>query len=252
MLAAAMMFLSELNVKFPSDGASWEQIMLRWIHVTAAILWIGSLYFHILVVVPMLMKSELAMRGKMALAIMPKAAWIMRWSAVVVWLVGFRYFMILAKTDALNAGDASLMWRWIGIWAACWVGAFVIFMGGVESGKLPAAALVLLAAIVTIAAAWINLALVAGPMTSNKTLCISVGGGIGTIMFLAVWGIVWRCQKKLIAWTRAAVEHGAAMPPEFPMVQKKLAVVSAIGAVLTLPVIFFMTAASHFPFLSGR
>jgi uncharacterized membrane protein len=252
MLATAMILLGELNVKFPSDGASWEQIMLRWIHVTAAILWIGSLYFQILVVVPALMKSEPAMRGKMALAVIPKAAWVLRWSAVVVWLVGFRYFMILAKTDALNAGDASLMWRWIGIWAACWVGAFVIFMGAVESGKLPAPLLVLVAAIVTIAAAWINLALVAGPMTSNKTLCISVGGGIGTIMFLAVWGIVWRCQKKLIAWTRAAVEQGAAMPAEAMILQRKLAVVSAIGAVLTFPVIFFMTAASHFPFLSGR
>jgi uncharacterized membrane protein len=83
-------------------------------------------------------------------------------------------------------------------------------------------------------------------------LCISVGGGIGTMMFLAAWGIVWRCQKKLIRWTRAAVEQGTPMPAEAGKVQQMLAQTIAIGCWLTIPLLFFMEAASHFPFLSGK
>jgi uncharacterized membrane protein len=109
-----------------------------------------------------------------------------------------------------------------------------------------------LALIVTVAAAWVNLTLVSGPATSNRTLCISVGGGIGTMMFMAAWGIVWRCQKKLIRWTRAAVEQGTPMPPETMQVQEMLGVTVVIGCWLTIPLLFFMEAASHFPFLSGR
>jgi uncharacterized membrane protein len=244
--------LSSLHVAFPSGGAAMEQITLRWIHIVAAIAWVGTLYYTAQVVVPGTMKLDPASRGKIVLTLMPRSAALARYAAAVTWLTGFRYFMIYAKTDAVNAGDASLMWRWIGIWAACWVGAFVIFMGALQSGKLSAPVLKLLALIVVVAAAWANLEWVAGPGTSNRTLCISVGGGIGTIMFLAAWGIVWRCQKKLIRWTRAAVEQDTPMPPEAAKVLQMLETVVAIGCWLTIPLLFFMEAASHFPFLSGK
>jgi uncharacterized membrane protein len=251
-MTCAAAIISNVNVAFPEGGAAMEQITLRWIHIIAATAWVGAIYFTAIVMVPGIMKVDPPSRGKMILAFMPRAAAVGRFSALITWLAGFRYFMIYAKADAVNAGDASLMWRWIGIWAACWVGAFVIFMGAVQMGKISAPVLNLLALIVVAAASWANLAWVAGPATSNKTLCISVGGGIGTMMFLAVWGIVWRCQKKLIRWTRAAVEQGTPMPAEAPAVQMMLGQVVFIGCWLTIPLLFFMEAASHFPFLSGR
>src|SRR5579863_9461556 len=116
--------LPSLNVAFPSGGAAMEQITLRWIHIVAAIAWVGTLYYTAQVVTPGTMELDPASRGKIALTLMPRSAALARYAAVVTWLTGFRYFMIYAKTDAVNAGDASLMWRWIGIWAACWVGAF--------------------------------------------------------------------------------------------------------------------------------
>jgi len=242
----------KLDIAFPAGGAAWEQIIVRWIHIFAATAWVGAIYYTAVVVMPAILSLDPATRGKMAIGLMPRAAAVGRFGALVTWLAGFRYFMIYAQTDAANAGDPSLAWRWIGIWFACWMVAFGIFMGALQSGKLPALALNLLVLIVTVAAAWANLALVAGPATSNRTLCISVGGGIGTMMFLAAWGIVWRCQKKLIQWTRAAVENGTPMPAEFAGVQRTLAQAIVIGCWLTIPLLFFMEASSHFPFLSGK
>jgi uncharacterized membrane protein len=248
--AAALLW--KLDVAFPAGGAAWEQIVLRWVHIFAGIAWVGAIYYTAAVVVPAIMKFDPATRGKVLLELMPRAAWVARFGALVTWLAGFRYFMIYAQADAANAGDPSLAWRWIGIWFACWVVAFVIFMGALEAGKLSGPVLSVLAAIVTVAAAWANLALVAGPATSNRTLCISVGGGIGTMMFLAAWGIVWRSQKKLIRWTRAAIEQGTPMPAEAAKVQLMLGQMVMIGCWLTIPLLFFMEAASHFPFLSGK
>ena len=252
MMAWLAAMILELNVKFPAGGAAMEQIVLRWVHIFAGTAWVGTIYYKAAVVVPAIMKLDPATRGKVMLVLMPRAAWLGRYSALVTWIAGFRYFMIYAQTDAANAGDPSLAWRWIGIWFACWVAAFAVFMGALQSGKLPAAALGLLTAIVVVGAAWANLAFVAGPAVSNRTLCISVGGGIGTTMFLAAWGIVWRCQKKLIRWTRAAIEQGTPMPTEAMKVQQMLGVTVMIGCVLTIPLLFFMEAATHFPFLSGK
>lgn len=249
-LMAALIF--KLNVMFPAGGAAMEQVVLRWVHIIAAIAWIGALYYTAIVVTPAMMKLDPATRGKAALVLMPRAAAVARFGAAITWLAGFRYFMIYAQTDAANAEDPSLAWRWIGIWFAIWVVAFAIFMGALQSGKLSPPLLNLLTLIVVVAASWVNLTLVAGPATSNRTLCISVGGGIGTIMFMAVWGIVWRAQKKTILWVRAAVEQGTPLPPEFMKVQQMIGVVVIIGCWLTIPLLFFMEAASHFPFLSGN
>ncbi len=244
--------LLKLDVMFPAGGPAIEQIVLRWVHIIAGIAWVGTIYYTAIVVVPGMMKLDPAARGKAALVLMPRSAWLARFGAAVTWIAGFRYFMIYAQADAANAGDPSLAWRWIGIWFACWVAAFAIIMGALQMGKLSGPVLNLLVLIVVVAAAWANLALVAGPATSNKTLCISVGGGIGTMMFLAAWGIVWRSQKKLIRWTRAAVEQGTPMPAEAAKVQQMLGVTVMIGCWLTIPLLFFMEASSHFPFLSGN
>jgi uncharacterized membrane protein len=85
---------------------------------------------------------------------------------------------------------------------------------------------------------------------SNRTLCISIGGGLGTILFFNVWGISWRCQKRLIAWTRAAAS-GTPMPPDAEKLTRMATLAMQINFWLSFPMIFFMAASAHFPFLSG-
>jgi uncharacterized membrane protein len=82
---------------------------------------------------------------------------------------------------------------------------------------------------------------------SNRLLAIGIGGGIGWMLLLNVWGIVWRIQKRIILWTRAFAEQGTPIPDKAPRMSRQAFLVSQISAWLTLPLLFFMGAASHFP-----
>ena len=255
LILALGLILVKLNVQFPEGMSDREQIILRGVHFVAGITWVGLLYFFNLVNVPFLKALEAPTRGKVVPVLMPKALWWFRWAAVVTWLAGFRYFMILAKTDAVNAGNPALMWRWLGIWLLVWLLAFVVIFallrpteGVLNNGWV----LAVLIGFITLATSWLVLSLLGHPGASNRTLSISVGGGLGTIMFLNVWGIIWRCQKRIIAWTKANAEQGTPIPRESAKLARQAFLASRANFWLSLPMLFFMASSSHFPFLSGK
>ena len=249
------LLLWKLNLQFPQGMSDQEQIILRWVHLVAGITWVGLLYFFNLVNAPALKALDGATRGKVVPVLMPRALWWFRWSAMVTWLAGFRYFMILAKTDATNAGHPALMGRWLGIWLVAWLLAFVIIYallrpaeGALNNGWV----LAVLIGFVVVATSWLVLSLLGSPGAGNRTLSISVGGRLGTIMFLNVWGIIWRCQKRLIAWTQANAEKGTPMPPESVKLARQAFLASRANFWLSFPMLFFMAASAHYPFLSGQ
>jgi uncharacterized membrane protein len=245
--------LWRLDVAFPSSPATMEEIALRWIHIVAGIIWMGFLCFFVLAVAPTLKSLEPAVRAKVFPELASRGLFWLRWSAVVTWLMGIRYFMILAKTDAVNAGQPHAWGAWIGIWLGCWFAAFAIEMAILKTGGPLGNPIVLgiLIFILMAGVSWLVVSLLAQPGVGNRTLCISIGGGLGTILFLNVWGIAWRCQKRLIAWTRAASEQGTPMPADAPKLARLATLTMQINFWLSFPMIFFMAASAHFPFLSG-
>jgi len=242
-----------LDVAFAASPASIEQIVIRYIHILAGIVWMGFLCFFVLAVAPTLKSLDAPTRAKVFPEIASRGLWWLRWSALVSWLMGFRYFMILAQTDAVNAGRPHAWGAWIGIWLACWLAAFAIEMALLKAGGALGNSIVVFTLVIFVMAAvsWLVVSLLAQPGASNRTLCISIGGGLGTILFLNVWGIAWRCQKRLIAWTRAASQQGTAMPPEAANLAHMATLTMQINFWLSFPMIFFMAASAHFPFLSG-
>jgi len=248
--------LLQPNFSFPTDAASIEQIILRWVHFVAGITWIGLLYFFNLVNVPFMKELDASAKGKVIPNLMPKALWWFRWMAVVTWLAGFRYFMIYLKTDAANAGEPALFGKWMGMWFGVWMLAFVVIYGLLMMAqtvlKNNGYVLGVLVAIVTVGAAWAALAVLSHPEVSNRTLSIGVGGGIGTMMLLNVWGLIWRVQKKLIAWTKANAEQGTPMPPEAAKLARLAFLTSRVNFYFSFPMLFFMAAASHYAFLAGK
>src|ERR1019366_9526911 len=245
--------LWKLDVTFAGGAESIEQIVLRWVHIVAGIYWIGFLSFFLLAMAPALKSLDPAIRAKVFPEVALRGLWWLRWSAMVTWLAGFRYFMILAKSDAVNAGRPHAWGGWIGIWFACWLAAFAIEMALIQAGGALGNPLVIGALVLFVMAAtsWLVVSLLAQPGAGNRTLCISIGGGLGTVLFFNVWGIVWRCQKRLIAWTRAFAEHGTPMPPEADKLARTATLTMQIRFWLSLPMMFFMAASAHFPFLSG-
>jgi uncharacterized membrane protein len=70
-------------------------------------------------------------------------------------------------------------------------------------------------------------------------------------MMLNAWGVVWRVQKRLIIWTRTSVENGAPMPAEADRLRRWGFLASRVAFWLSIPMLFFMGAAEHYPVLSN-
>ncbi|HET8924562.1 MAG TPA: hypothetical protein VFN26_16385 [Candidatus Acidoferrum sp.] len=239
------------HFSFP-QGAN-EVMALRWLHFIFGIIWIGLLYFFNLVLTPAMKEVDAAARIKIYPAVMSRAMGWFRSSAFVTVLVGFRYFTIHLASDARLAGDRSLIGKWLGWWLLVWLVAYVF----IYAMQLPAKGIlnsvwmrVIGISIVVIAASWIVLALNGGPTVSNAHLAISVGGGLGLVMLLNTWGVVWRVQKRLIAFARASAEKGAPMPPETERLMRWNYLTARTSFWLSFPMLFFMGAASHYSLLS--
>jgi uncharacterized membrane protein len=237
-------------IQAPS-GDELARILLRWFHFLAGITWIGLLYFFNLVNVNFMKALDAQTKGKVVPELMPRALWWFRWGAVVTVVAGLGYYaMYILRSDAVNAG--------LNIWAvlAKWLGWVVLFWaviyallkpvtGGLNKGWVLA---VLIGALMVIMASVIirslTVATPTGPAFSNKSLSIGVGGGIGIIMLLNVWGIIWPAQKRIIAWTKENAEKGTAIPAESAKLARRAFLASRTNTWLSLPMLFFM-ATSH-------
>jgi uncharacterized membrane protein len=235
------------------DAASNELMMLRWLHFIFGIIWIGLLYFFNLVGTPTMTRLDPQVRVKVYPLLMSRAMAWFRWSALVTVLMGLRYFFRLLSADAHNAGDPALALQWFGWWLLVWFVAYAL----IYALQLPAQGILdsvwfraIGIAVVVVGASWMALALNGGPHSSNQHLAISVGGGLGLVMLLNTWGVVWRVQKRLIAWTRASAEHGTPTPPEAARMMRWGFLTARASFWLSFPMLFFMGAASHYPFLS--
>jgi uncharacterized membrane protein len=230
-----------------------EMLALRWLHIIFGIIWIGLLYFFNLVLTPVMKQVDPSVRVRIYPALMSKAMAWFRWSALVTVLVGLRYFQLYLVSDARYAGRPSLAIEWLGWWLLVWTVAYIF----IYAFQLPANGLRDTPwvrgtgiAIVVVAASWLVMALNGGPTVSSAHLCISVGGGLGLIMLLNTWGVVWRVQKRLIQWARASAEQGVPMPPEAERMMRWGFLTARVSFWLSFPMLFFMAAASHYPFLS--
>jgi uncharacterized membrane protein len=238
---------------FPENAIATEMFALRWLHFIFGITWIGLLYFFNLVGTPTMTRLEPLVRVKVYPLLMSRAMLWFRWSALITVAVGVRYFFHLLSVAAHNAGDSSLMMRWFWRWLLVWTLTYAL----IYALQLPATGIldrvifrVVGIAAVVIAAAWLVLALNGGASVSNEHLAISVGGGLGWIMLLNTWGVVWRVQKALIRYARAAAESGAPMPDQAVRLQRWGFLTARTSFWLSFPMLFFMAAASHYPFLS--
>jgi uncharacterized membrane protein len=246
------------HLSFPQGGGATELIMLRWIHFFSGIIWIGLLYFFNLVGFATMSELEPPVRAKIYPVLMSRAMTWFRWSALVTVLVGLRYFFTILSADARNSGDPSLALRWFLEWFLLWLVAYALIYPLQLPGKGPLPnpffRAIAIAAVV-VAASYASIALSSGPssatVVSNAHLCISIGGGLGLLMMFNAWGVVWRVQKRLILWTRASLDQGTPMPPEADGLRRWGFLASRVAFWLSLPMLFFMGAAEHYPFLSN-
>ncbi|SRR5581483_3913876 len=91
-------------------------------------------------------------------------------------------------------------------------------------------------------------AIIPGYSSSPRFYAILVGGLMGTIMFLNVWGIIWPNQKRIIAATNDTIKNGTPAPADQPKWARRAFLASRTNTLLSIPMVFFMVAA---PFLGS-
>ena len=250
--AFALLFWLQAKVLPPSDLGTNVQLVLRWIHFVAGITWIGLLYFFNLVNVPLMKALDGPTKGKVVPQLMPRALWWFRWSAVITVLAGFVYWLLILNTEPpLDPGGRT--WTTAGIWfgivAIAWViNYFLLQVPAVtKNGWLTGVLIFAVAG----AMGHMIIAFNTYEGASNRALSIGVGGGLGVFMLLNVWGVIWPIQKRLIAWTKENAEKGTAIPPESAALARRAFLMSRANAWLSIAMLFFMAAASHFPIFVG-
>jgi uncharacterized membrane protein len=236
------------GISLPTDFQTNFLMLLRWVHLLAGITWIGLLYFFNLVNVPFMKELDASTKGKIFPGLMLRALWWFRWSAVATVLAGLAYWGSIVATDARNAGAAptTALVSFLLIWTITWGILYALLIPGkglLDKGWVLA---ILFTVIIAHNAHFFEHINHDG-WQSNRLLAIGIGGGFGWMMMLNVWGVIWRIQKRIIAWTKTNAENGTPIPAESKRMARMAFLASRTNAFLSIPMLFFMAAASHYP-----
>jgi uncharacterized membrane protein len=158
---------------------------------------------------------------------------VLRWIHVffgIIWIGHLYYFnfvqgAFLAEVDAIVKSGVvqKLVPRalWWFRWGAAWTfftGLTIIAIRGHQMG--------------------------AGFMSSSYGINILTGGLMGTIMAANVWFVIWPNQKVVIA-NAVQTASGGAANPNAAACGARAGVASRTNTLLSIPLLFFMSAASH-------
>lgn len=255
MTTSALLAVSSLHsplISLPQDAHTNFLMAVRWVHILAGIVWVGLLYFFNLVNVPFMKELDGSTKGKVVPALMPRALWWFRMAAVITVLAGLAFWGDIVASDARNAGATSgmAMASFFGIWTIVWGLMYVLLIPGkglLNRGPV----LAILYSVILIAASWLFLALNHHGWESNRLLAIGIGGGFGWVMMLNVWGVIWRIQKRIILWTKDNATNGTPMPEKAKAMARMAFLCSRTNAFMSIPLLFLMGAASHYPMFGG-
>ena len=84
------------------------------------------------------------------------------------------------------------------------------------------------------------------PLMHPWAAAIFTGALLGTVMLANVWGVIWRNQKIVIASAVAAASGGQANPAA-AAAGRRAFLASRTNVVFSIPMLFFMGAATHWP-----
>jgi uncharacterized membrane protein len=240
------------NISLPTDFQTNLLMLFRWLHFVGGITWLGLLYFFNLVNVPFMKELDPATKGKILPSLMSRALWWFRWGSVLTVVMGLAYWGSIVAADARNGGGSSggPMGTFFLIWTVAWALMYACVIPGkgvLDKGP----ALAVIYTVIVLVASCLFLRLNDHGWESNRLLAIGIGGGMGWVMMLNVWGVIWRAQKKIIKWTADNAANGTPMPDKAKNLARQAFLTSRANFVLSFPMLFLMGAASHYP-MFGR
>jgi uncharacterized membrane protein len=221
-------------------GSEAAQLIIRWFHFLAGILWVGLLYFFNLVNVPFMKQVDPADKPKIFKNLtLPALNWF-RWSSLLTVFLGFWYWaQFYVGPDGRREGtsEASAIGLFLLLWIVVWFILFMLIKKMAPNGYVLGA----ITTVLVYAAGWAFVHYTPVGADDNHVLCIGVGGGLGIVMLFNVWGIIWPNNKKIIRGTLAGTP-----PPNGPAMARQAFLASRTNFFLSVPLLFYMAASYHF------
>jgi uncharacterized membrane protein len=241
----------------PPVVSEWINLFLRWIHILAAIFWVGQTYYF------MKLEGRMALDEKDALAagrppqvwlvhsgsfsivekqtslkLLPTKLYVFRWEALITWVSGFLLLGALYYSGGLLLDD-SVSKIGLGTGVAIGLGTLIVGFIAYEGiwmsplGDSP---------ILTTAISYVLVVALAYGLThviSGRAAYIHVGALFGTIMTANVWMHIIPATRKMLA----AMREGKTPDPKLGERAKRCTVHNTY---MVVPLIFLMIS-NHFP-----
>jgi uncharacterized membrane protein len=239
----------------------WLDLVLRWLHVIAAVVWIGTSFYFVALdnhLKPPKRKEDadagvggeawevhgggfyLVQKFTVAPKSLPETLHWFKWEAYTTWLSGFALFCVLYYVDAdLNLVGADMSeWAAIAISLALLVAAWVVYdvLCRVIDNELVLAGV--LVALVTATAYGLSL------LFTDRAVWLQLGAMLGTIMVANVFFVIIPAHRDLVRAKQEGRE-----PDPTPGIRAKQR--SVHNNYLTLPVLVAMLG-DHFAFAYGH
>jgi uncharacterized membrane protein len=217
------------------------EVLFRWIHVLAGVVWIGHLYFFNFVNAPFQGKLDGPTKKAVNPELLPRALWWFRWGAAWTWTTGV-LLLLLVYYHGRYALEATADFT-----AGSWAMLAVTFLAPLAYDALyksPLAGNVRAAFVVAYALVALAVFLYSGVAGfSYRGVLIHTGAMFGTIMAFNVWYRIWPAQQRIIR----AVKEGNA--PDADLV-KLAGLRSRHNTYMSVPLVYAMLA-QHTTFFAG-
>ena len=213
------------------------EFSLRWIHFLSGITWIGFLYWFNLVNVNFQKGLEADLKPKVNPNLLLPTLFFFRWGAVVTVASGILYYAnVLAAETVTGMGMPFL--TWILVVGVTYAIIFNVICpdGVMNNGNLLA---VVTAVLVAAMAAALCMLYSRQGVNTNPSYMVGIGGGLGVIMMLNVWGIIWPAQRRLLGLVPLKEGQDKAK------IARRAFLASRMNAWLSIPLLFFMGASTH-------
>jgi len=218
------------------------QLILRWGHVVAGVIWIGQLYFFNWINAHFAKTLDGPTKKIVVPELMPRALYWFRWGAAWTWVTGLLLGGLIYYHGRIVFEDPSYgnPWLWLAIVLVILVVGFLLYNFIMKAIKN----VVVASAICLILFAGAYLVLEYCGHFSGRALYIHAGLIFGTMMAANVWMVIWPAQKKIIA----ATKEGTA--PD-PALVANAGLRSRQNTYMSVPLIFTMIS-NHYPTMYGQ
>ena len=217
--------------------SEWLNLVFRWIHVLAGVMWIGHLWFFNFVNAQVAKTYDADSKKKVLPELMPRALYWFRWGAAYTWISGiFLLGLVYMAGNAMGGEMSPHLSGAIGIVVAI-VSFFVYDVLWKQIKNEVAGAVVSLALFAV-------LLFVFSKFMGGRAVFIYAGSTFGTIMMMNVWMRIWPSQRKIIAGVSGKAPAPDAAVPALAGLRSKH------NTYMSIPLIFFMVS-NHFPTVYG-